>query len=709
MIHIKVSKTLVTTSIVTLLLAALSAPGFAKPDQARVFGVGFPKQLADLPPGRAKSRLAQLPPAAQQQAVQWLQRFSFPEADLSFLRFDDQGGVLYVDEHVTEFTQTTESSATPAVSGIEPEDTFKLHSRAGAARTVYLDFDGHTITGTAWNSGMPDPLYARPFDVDGIPASFNADELRRIQEIWHRVAEDFAPFDIDVTTEDPGGFSPNTGRILITHNVDVNNNLMPYSNAGGVAYVGVFGSSQYETYSPALVYYNNLGNGHAPYVAEAASHEFGHNLNLGHDGRGDPYNESYYTGHGPGYVSWAPIMGVGYYTNVTQWSNGNYAASNNTQDDLSIISTRLGFRADDHSDDMSSATPLRIERDGTILVTNPETENHSLPSSANKGIIETNNDVDYFMMDVDAGMVELTVQPAWAAFYRDSLRGANLDVSITLFDLSGQTIASSDPTNNTDASISVIVDAGSYYLAVSGVGNTVAPYSDYASLGQYFISGSVVATTIDPPTAPANLTASALTYEQVRLAWQDGMNETDLRIERSFDQVNWTTLTTLIANSNGFDDHGLNASTTYFYRVIATNSAGEAESNVASATTPDALTVPTAPSNVSAIDGSDGTAIIQWFDASDNEANFEVQVEKMHRKRGTWQGTSIAGTTAADDVQFIHNSGSGNFRYRVRALNAAGSSPWSAWAEVVVSDGGSSGGNGGGKGGGKCNPRKGSC
>ena len=30
--------------------------------------------------------------------------------------------------------------------------------------------------------------------------------------------------------------------------------------AGGVAYVGVYGRSDYQYYSPALVYYNNLGS-----------------------------------------------------------------------------------------------------------------------------------------------------------------------------------------------------------------------------------------------------------------------------------------------------------------------------------------------------------------------------------------------------------------------------------------------------------------
>jgi hypothetical protein len=39
---------------------------------------------------------------------------------------------------------------------------------------------------------------------DGSPATWSADELADIVAIWRAVAEDFAAFDVDVTTDDPG-------------------------------------------------------------------------------------------------------------------------------------------------------------------------------------------------------------------------------------------------------------------------------------------------------------------------------------------------------------------------------------------------------------------------------------------------------------------------------------------------------------------------
>ncbi len=80
---------------------------------------------------------------------------------------------------------------------------------------------------------------------------------------------------------------------------------------------------------------------------------------MSHDGRISPA-EGYYAGHGSGATGWAPIMGVGYYRELTQWSSGEYLNANNLEDDLNIITTQNGFgyRADDHGNADGSATAL---------------------------------------------------------------------------------------------------------------------------------------------------------------------------------------------------------------------------------------------------------------------------------------------------------------------------------------------------------------
>jgi hypothetical protein len=213
----------------------------------------------------------------------------------------------------------------------------------------------------------------------------------------------------------------------------------------------------------------------------------GHNLGLSHDGT---TSASYYTGQGSGFVSWAPIMGSGYYKNVTQWSKGEYLNANQKQDDITLISKKLAYRIDDHGNNTLSPTFLAVDATGTITASNPETDpNNTNPS--NKGIIGTSTDVDFFAFTAGAGAININVTPAWEAFYRSSNRGANLDVQVTLYNQNGVQVAQNDPLNETDAFISATVPAGQYYLAIRGVGNSVTPYSNYGSLGQYFISGTV--------------------------------------------------------------------------------------------------------------------------------------------------------------------------------------------------------------------------
>src|SRR5204863_6202612 len=124
---------------------------------------------------------------------------------------------------------------------------------------------------------------------------------------------------------------------------------------GGVAYLNTFGSSVDQG---VFIFSNNLGNGEKA-VAEAISHEVGHSLGLSHDGTS---SVGYYEGHGSGATGWAPIMGVGYYRELTQWSKGEYLNADNPEDDLGIITTQNGFgyRPDDHGDFSATATPATV-------------------------------------------------------------------------------------------------------------------------------------------------------------------------------------------------------------------------------------------------------------------------------------------------------------------------------------------------------------
>jgi len=508
----------VLPKIWVLFLLFVTSVAFAQGNSAdasgHLFGIGHPQSINDLPPGQLKSTLEDLPSSAQEKALGRLQSFSFPVEDVAHLKVDPEGSVLYAEAPaltsetfaLTSETINVAEAATGSPAG-DSQEVFKLHSRPGSNNVVFLDFDGHTLQNTAWNTLMGQSvLEALPFDSDfndnpKTVANFTQGEMNRIAEIWHRIAADFAAFDIDVTTEEPTVFTSTTGHILFTDDIDAAGRYMPYFNATGAAYVDDFGSSDY---SPALVYWTNLYTylkGYAPPVAESASHEFGHQLGLSHDGLVDQPSYYNYQGHGVGLVSWAPIMGSAYGRDVTQWDQGEYSGANNPEDDLAIIAGHLGYIGDDHADSASQATALAVDTDGTILASSPELDPDNVLTE-NKGVIGDRDDVDWFYVDVaGSGTLEITATPSWHSFTVPGQWGENLDIELSLFDSALTLIMTDDPEDNTNASVTASVSSGRYYLQLDGVGNsTNSDYSDYASIGMYFIDGSVpMDTAAEPP------------------------------------------------------------------------------------------------------------------------------------------------------------------------------------------------------------------
>ena len=365
-----------------------------------------------------------------------------------------------------------EVTGSPEAAVVSADQAFLLHSRPGAKRTIYLDFDGHRLSGVSWNTSYNAgaDIEAPAFDLDGYPADFNEAERAVIQEVWQRVAEDFAPFDVDVTTE-PGSEDRLTRSLWSDDVFGARILISPISqyfgSYGGLAYVGTFDDIG-DTYKTALVFPERL-SGNPKYIAEAAAHECGHSLGLNHDGvtAGSPY----YAGHGSGETGWAPLMGAGYYANLTQWSKGEYAAADNAQDDLAVMKTfGLPVRADDHGNDSATATALPGDEAWTA-----------------EGLIGSAADEDVFSFATAGGDLTLAVSVAAV--------GPNLDLVAELRDTAGTALATSSPEAVLGAEIALAVPPGTYFLHVRGAGQgdpLLNGYSAYGSLGQYVLSGSVI-------------------------------------------------------------------------------------------------------------------------------------------------------------------------------------------------------------------------
>lgn len=389
---------------------------------------------------------------------------------------DADGRLFFREPPLTQAQKAPEASprwATEAVAAAEGP-AFELHSKPGSNRVIYLDFDGHTITGTAWNAAKGvDPVNVSQYDTDGNPASFSTAEQDVVHEVWARVAEDYAALDVDVTTQQPAQDAINRTnsadqqygtRVLIDPDTWYHSGC----GCGGVAYIGVYDNAgQHDYYQPALVFTRGVGTG-AKNIAEAASHEAGHNVGLGHDGTA---SVGYYQGHG----AWAPIMGVGYYRGISQWSKGEYSGANNSEDDYSVIGTHgLALRTDEAGDTTAAAAALTV-------------------GTAANGYIAAETDTDVYRVDVStAGNYTATANAAAI--------GGNLDVKLDLLNSSGTVVATADPASGQSnagtptglsATVTSNLQPGTYYLRIDNVGyaNPLdTGYSTYGSRGAYTLT-----------------------------------------------------------------------------------------------------------------------------------------------------------------------------------------------------------------------------
>lgn len=86
--------------------------------------------------------------------------------------------------------------------------------------------------------------------------------------------------------------------------------------------------------------------------------------------------------------------------------------------------------------------------------------------------------------------------------------------------------------------------------------------------------------------APTSLTATPVSTSQIDLAWTDNAtNEDGYKIYRSTDNVSFSEIDDIAADSEAYSDTTITAGTTYYYKVAAYNAGGEAESNVDAANT----------------------------------------------------------------------------------------------------------------------------
>lgn len=411
-------------------------------------------------------------------------------------RIDRDGQLYFVEAAASRALAPASAQAGggPATADFDPATVFQLHSRPGSARTILLDFDGQDLTDSIWNPNRPERFSVEAFTLDADAASFSTAERRDIFTIWQRLAEDFAPFDVDVTTEDPGRAALSRDseadtvygtRVQITRNT-----FIPGCGCGGLAYVGIFNQplphpdQPADFLQPAMVFFDALGSTEDG-IADAAAHEAGHNLGLLHDGDSlSEYHGPQTPSDSPLATTWAPIMGLPFGARVTQWSNGDYPSASNQQDDFAVIAS---FGAPAIEDEVSDALDAPGMLTGNDIAGRTQFDR--------SGVIGDAADIDVYAFAAGSGPFVIDVQTAPT--------GANLDIEARLYDAAGIVVAQDNPADGTAAHLAGTLPGGVYRLWLDGVGarDPQTGYSDYGSAGQYRLVGSVVGSGLAAPIA----------------------------------------------------------------------------------------------------------------------------------------------------------------------------------------------------------------
>ena len=211
-----------------------------------------------------------------------------------------------------------------------------------------------------------------------------------------------------------------------------------------------------------------------------------------------------------------------------------------------------------------------------------------------------------------------------------------------------------------------------FLLGLSGCNNSTTPPPDTT-----------------PPSAPAGLTTTVISDTQINLSWTastDNVGVTGYKVERCLGAScsNFTQIATPTATT--FNDTGLAPSTSYSYRVRATDAAGNLSSYSATSTatsSPD-TTPPTAPASLTATAASSTQINLSWTASTD-----DVGVTGYKVERCSLAGCSNFAQIATPTATSYNNTGltaSTSYSYRVRATDAAGNlSSYSGTASATTS------------------------
>lgn len=419
--------------------------------------------------------------------------------DLGEWRLDNEGRIVISEKFLPySFPQLSDRPVPPLARLYPHESTFKLHSNNAAKVRIWISLRSQE---TDWFPNL---------DV------MSADNIIGLQHIWQALAEDFAPFDVDVTTEKPSDddllrSGPNDDRygyqVIIDRTPSPGGSDPAYLE--GLVYLNSFDDIDIQRRTITLKWpsqnsYTGPWSGPSPspnMVAHMAAHMLGHALGLRDEDQADglyygTYSRTWtYRGHQTSEGTWAPIMGHPGDADITQFSQGEFRGAISQTDSFARIARILHVRADDAGDTIQTASRLPlspgrlVEMEGSL-----------------SGIIGQQGDKDVYAVELTKTVLHAEIMPPeWTNGRVAS--STNLAAEIALVDASGNVLERSFRDWTPSVAFQV-PRPGVYYLVVSAirVGNpAIDGFSNYGNLGRYTL---IVMNEGIPPTADLKVSAA---------------------------------------------------------------------------------------------------------------------------------------------------------------------------------------------------------
>jgi uncharacterized repeat protein (TIGR01451 family) len=186
-----------------------------------------------------------------------------------------------------------------------------------------------------------------------------------------------------------------------------------------------------------------------------------------------------------------------------------------------------------------------------------------------------------------------------------------------------------------------------------------------------------VAGDTQPPTAPSQLVATPISSAQINLTWTastDNVGVTGYRVERCQGAGCTTFVDVGASTTTSYSSTGLTSSTSYTYRVRATDAAGNFSgySNTSTTSTPAPVDTqpPTNPTSLVSSAISSSRIDLTWAGSTDNVGVTAYRIERCQGAGcANFAETGTSTTTTYSDLAL---TGSTSYSYRVRATDAAG-------------------------------------